>query len=447
MYAKKAAPRNEPVIRRPVKLSEPYICPINPSRMGLNIVWFAFFAIAFCVALFKLLVFGDTMIFKTLGDGIFDSAKTAVTEVAFPLAGTMIFFLGLLNIGEKAGLVRVISRWISPLFRRLFPEVPKDHRANGEMVMNFSANLLGLDNAATPFGLKAMESLQELNPDKEKASNAQIMFLVLHTSGLTLIPMSAMAYRISMHAIQPASIFIPCIVTTVASTITSILVMVLVQKLRLDWILAAWLGALVILVGGLLWYVWDLTPGQLNVFSNISGNLLLVLLILGFLSAGLYKKVPLFEVFIEGAKDGWNVVVRIFPYLVGMLVGVRVFKDCGALDGVVNGITWLVHQTGLNSDFTPALPVALMRPFNGQASRALMLNVMQQYKPDSFAGNLSSIMQNSAETTFYIIAVYFGAVNIRNVRYAVWAGILADILGVIAAIFVAYIFFHHNTPG
>ncbi len=410
--------------------------------MALNIVWFAFFAIALVVAALKYAIGGDPLIFKVLGDGIVDSAKTSITEVALPLAGAIIFFVGLLNIADKAGLVKGLSKILGPFFRRLFPEVPKDHPATGFMVMNFAANMLGLDNAATPFALKAMDSLQGLNPDKDRASNAQIMFLVLHTSGLTLIPLTAIAYRTTMHSVEPAAIFIPCLVATAASTILSVLVMTVWQRIRIDWVLLGGILALAGFVLGLLYWVGHMPEAQRNLFSQVAGNLLLLLLVVGFLLVGLIKKVPIFETFIEGAKGGWDVVVRIMPYLVGMLVGVRVFRDSGALDYVTDGIRWVVAAVGLNTDFVPAMPVALMRPFNGAASRAIMLNVMQTYKVDSFPGKLSSIMQNSAETTFYIIAVYFGSVGIRKTRYAVWAGLVADMLGVLCAIGIAYIFFH-----
>jgi spore maturation protein SpmA/spore maturation protein SpmB len=411
--------------------------------MALNIVWFAFFAIALGVAFVKFTVTGDTQIFKTLGDGVFDAAKTSITDVAFPLAGAIIFFLGLLNIGERAGIVRALSRLLGPFFRRLFPEVPKDHPATGHMVMNFSANLLGLDNAATPFALKAMDSLQTLNPDKERATNAQLMFLVLHTSGLTLIPLTVIAFRSTMHSVEPASVFIPCALATVSSTIMSILVMTLVQRIRIDWVLALGMLSLAAFVGCLLLWVSHMDEAQRNLFSQVSGNLLLLLLIVGFLTAGLLKKVPLFDAFVEGAKEGWGVIVRIMPYLVGMLVGIRVFRDSGSLDYVVQGITWVVGRLGIDTAFTPALPVALMRPFSGGGSRALMLDVMTHQGVDSFSGKLASIMQNSAETTFLIIALYFGSVGIKKIRYAVWAGLLADFLGVICAIVIAYIFFRH----
>lgn len=410
--------------------------------MALNIIWFAFFAIALGIACFKAIFLGDTHIFSTLGTGIFDSAKTTITDVALPLSGVMILFMGLLNIAEKAGIVRALSRLLGPFFRRLFPEVPADHPATGHMVMNFSANMLGLDNAATPFALKAMESLQELNPNKERASNAMIMFLVLHTSGLTLIPLSAIAYRMTMHSTQPAFIFIPCIVATVSSTIFSILLMMIIQRIRLDWVLLLGLGGLITFTGGLLYFVSHMPEATREIFSEMVGNLLLLLLIVSFLTWGLIKKVPIFDTFVEGAKDGWTVMVKILPYLVGMLVGVRVFRDCGALDYLDQGISWIVGHAGLNTDFVPALPVALMRPFAGAASRGLMLSVMDHGQVDSFAGRLASILQNSAETTFLIIALYFGSVGIKKIRYAAWAGLAADLLGVITAIFVAYIFFH-----
>lgn len=410
--------------------------------MALNIVWFAFFAIALAVACVKCLVTGDPHIFQTLGEGVFDAAKTSITDVAFPLAGAMIFFLGLLKIGEQAGIVNRLSKLLGPFFKRLFPEVPKDHPATGHMVMNFSANLLGLDNAATPFALKAMDSLQTLNPEKETASNAQIMFLVLHTSGLTLIPLTAMAFRASMGSVAPAAIFVPCALATVSSTIMSILVMTFVQKIRVDWVLAGGLAALAALVAGLLLLVNSMNEAQRNTFSQVAGNLLLLLLITGFLAAGLIKKVKIFDAFIDGAKEGWAVVVRIMPYLVGMLVGIRVFRDSGALDYITQGIGWVVAKAGLNTDFVPALPVALMRPFSGSGSRGMMLDVMKHYGPDSFVGSLSSIMQNSAETTFLIIALYFGSVGIKKVRYAIWTGLVADFLGVVCAIVIAYIFFH-----
>jgi spore maturation protein SpmB len=328
--------------------------------------------------------------------------------------------------------------------KRLFPEVPANHPAMGEMVMNFSANMLGLDNAATPFGLKAMQSLQSLNPDKETASNAQIMFLVLHTSGLTLIPLSIIAYRLANNSTQATSIFIPCVAATVVTTLVSIFIVSLKQRLKWDLVLISWTFGIGLFIGCLLFYVSTLSDAQRNTFSNVSGSLILLLLIMGILAAGVYKKVPVFEAFIDGAKDGFTVVLKIIPYLVGMLVAIRVFRDSGAFDYIVNGITALIKLTGLNTDFVPSLPVALMKPFSGSGARGMMIDIFRNpaYGPDSFVGKLASTFQGSADTTFYILALYFGSVGIKKVRYAVWAGILADIIGVIAAIIIGYLFFH-----
>jgi spore maturation protein SpmA len=410
--------------------------------MALNIVWIAFFVIAFVIALIKCIFFGDTTIFKTLTDGIFDAAKTSVTDVAFPLAGTLIFFLGLMNIAEKAGAIRKLAKWLNPFMKRLFPEVPANHPAMGEMVMNFSANMLGLDNAATPFGLKAMQSLQTLNPKKETASNAQIMFLVLHTSGLTLIPLSIITYRLAAGSTQATSVFIPCVAATVVTTLVSIIIVSFKQKLKWDSVLIGWILSIALLIAALLFYVGTLTDEQRNTFSNISGSLILLLLIIGIIAAGVYKKVPVFDTFIDGAKRGFFVVLRIIPYLVGMLVAIRVFRDSGALNYVVDGISALIKAAGFNTDFVPSLPTAIMKPFSGSGARGMMIDTMKAYGPDSFVGKLACTFQGSADTTFYILALYFGSVGIKKVRYAVWAGILADLIGVIAAIIIGYLFFH-----
>jgi spore maturation protein SpmA len=410
--------------------------------MALNIVWIAFFVIAFVIALVKSIFFGDTTIFKTLTDGIFDAAKTSVTDVAFPLAGTLIFFLGLMNIAEKAGAIRKLAKWLNPLMKRLFPEVPEGHPAMGEMVMNFSANMLGLDNAATPFGLKAMQSLQALNPQKETASNAQIMFLVLHTSGLTLIPLSIITYRLAAGSTQATSVFIPCVAATVITTLISIIIVSFKQKLKWDLVLIGWLLTIALLITALLFYVGTLTDEQRSSFSNVSGSLILLLLIIGIITAGAYKKVSVFDTFIEGAKKGFFVILRIIPYLVGMLVAIRVFRDSGALNYIVDGISALIKAAGLNTDFVPALPTAIMKPFSGSGARGMMIDTMKVFGPDSFVGKLACTFQGSADTTFYILALYFGSVGIKKVRYAVWAGILADLIGVIAAIIIGYIFFY-----
>ncbi len=414
--------------------------------MVLNYVWIFFFVCGFIVALGKLLLHGDIAIFNTLTEGMFTAAKDAVISVGLPLAGTMIFFLGIMQIAEKAGAVRALSRLLNPFLKRLFPEIPESHPAMGEMVMNFSANMLGLDNAATPFGLKAMQSLETLNPKKGTASNAQIMFLVMHTSGLTLIPLSLIALRLSakIPSLEPASIFVPCVLATVMATLSSIIIVGLIQKIKFDGILFAWIGGLLTLVVAMLLLIQQLNPEAKQHFSMISGNLILLLLVTSIIVAGAIKKVNVFDSFIEGAKEGFPVVLKILPYLVAMLVAIRVFRDSGSLDAVVQGMKWLIAQTGMNTDFAEALPVAIMKPFSGSGARGLLVDIYNNPNlgPDSFVGKLASIFQGSADTTFYIIALYFGSVQIRNIRYAVWAGLLADMLGVIAAIIIGYIFFH-----
>jgi spore maturation protein SpmA len=391
--------------------------------------------------LFKLIFLGDTAIFKLLADGIFDSAKVSVMDVALPLAGTMVFFLGLMNIAEKAGAIQKLAKWMNPFLSRLFPEVPANHPAMGQMVMNFSANMLGLDNAATPFGLKAMESLQSLNPDKEKATNAQIMFLVLHTSGLTIIPLTIISYRLAAGSTDAASIFIPCVLATIGTTLASILMVGFYQKLKWDKILISWLLGLIGLMSGVLLLVNGLSPANKEVVSKVVGNGLLIFIIVMIILGGVYKKVSVFDAFIEGAKNGFDVVLKIIPYLVAMLVAIRVFRDSGAMNYILDGLTYLIQLTSVNADFIPALPVAIMKPLSGSGARGMMLDIFQTSGPDSFVGKLASIFQGSADTTFYIIALYFGSVGIKKVRYAIWAGILADLIGVVIAIFIGYTFF------
>lgn len=412
--------------------------------MALNIVWVIFFVAALLIAIIKSVFFGDSTIFKTLADGVFDAAKTSVTDVAFPLAGSMIFFLGLMNIAEKAGAIQKLAKWLNPFMRRLFPGVPENHPAMGEMVMNFSANMLGLDNAATPFGLKAMQSLQTLNPDKETASNAQIMFLALHTSGLTIIPLTIITYRLGAGSKEAASIFIPCVLATFATTIISIIIMSIKQRIRWDLVLFGWMAAITAFITSLLLYVGSMNEEQRSSFSNNGGSFLLLFIIVAIIAAGVYKKISVFDAFIEGARTGFDVVLKIIPYLTGMLVAIRVFRDSGALAYITDGIAYLVHMAGLNTDFVPSLPVAIMKPFSGGGARGLMLDLFKNpaYGPDVFAGKLASIFQGSADTTFYIIALYFGSVGIKKVRYAVWVGLVADLLGVVAAIFIGYKFFH-----
>ncbi len=409
--------------------------------MALNIIWMAFFVIAFIIALFKLVILGDTSIFKLLADGIFDSAKSSVLDVAFPLAGTMVFFLGLMNIAEKAGAIQKLAKWMNPFLSRLFPGVPANHPAMGHMVMNFSANMLGLDNAATPFGLKAMESLQTLNPEKEKATNAQIMFLVLHTSGLTIIPLTIISYRLAANSQDAASIFIPCVLATIGTTLASIIMVGWYQKLKWDKVLIGWLLGLVILLIGVMLGVSNLSTAHKEVFSKVVGNGLLMVIIVGIIVGGAYKKVSVFDAFIEGAKNGFDVIVKIIPYLVAMLVAIRVFRDSGAMGFIINGFTYLIQLTGINTEFIGALPVAIMKPLSGSGARGMMLDIFQNQGPDSFVGKLASIFQGSADTTFYIIALYFGSVGIKKIRYALWAGIFADIIGVVIAILIGYTFF------
>ena len=409
--------------------------------MALNIVWIAFFIVAFVIALYKFIFLHDTEVFKTLVDGMFDSAKGSVMDVAFPLAGTMVFFLGLMNIAERAGAINWIARLLNPFMKRLFPEVPDKHPAMGQMVMNFSANMLGLDNAATPFGLKAMESLQSINPDKEKATNAQIMFLVLHTSGLTLIPLTIISYRLAAGSTEAASVFIPCVLATICTTLASIFIVGLKQKLQWDKVLLTWLLGLVVVVAGMLFFVQQMNAEQKEIFSRVTGNMILLLLVVLIIVGGMLKKINVFDAFIDGAKGGFDVILKIIPYLVGMLVAIRVFRDSGALGYMVDGLSWVIGLTGIDTAFTPALPVAIMKPFSGSGARGLMIDVMKSNGPDSFVGKLASTFQGSADTTFYIIALYFGSVGIKKVRYAIWAGVLADLIGVVAAILIGYVFF------
>ncbi len=409
--------------------------------MALNIVWIAFFIVAFVIALYKFLFLHDTEVFKNLVDGMFDTAKGSVIDVAFPLAGTMVFFLGLMNIAERAGAINWIARLVNPFMKRLFPEVPDKHPAMGQMVMNFSANMLGLDNAATPFGLKAMESLQSINPDKEKATNAQIMFLVLHTSGLTLIPLTIISYRLAAGSTEAASIFIPCVLATICTTLASIFIVGFKQKLKWDKVLLTWLLGLIAMVAGMLFFVQQMGAEQKEIFSRVTGNMILLLLVVLIIIGGMIKKINVFDAFIDGAKGGFDVILKIIPYLVGMLVAIRVFRDSGALGYLVDGLSWVIGLTGVDTSFTPALPVAIMKPFSGSGARGLMIDVMKSNGPDSFVGKLASTFQGSADTTFYIIALYFGSVGIKKVRYAIWAGVLADLIGVVAAILIGYVFF------
>lgn len=411
--------------------------------MSLNYIWSGFFLVGFAAAILQWLFTGDAEIFKKVIDGTFDSAKSAVMEIALPLAGIMTLWLGLMNVGEKAGAIGWLAKIISPFFSRIFPEVPKDHPATGHMVMNFSANLLGLDNAATPFGLKAMESLQTLNPNKDTASNAQIMFLVLHTSGLTLIPLAIMAQRAILGAADPSDIFIPCIIATYVATMVGTIAVSIRQRINLfDKVVLGWLGGMTAAIGGLIFYFTQyLSRDQIEVVSKVASNLILIAIISAFLLGALRKKVNVYEAFIEGAKGGIQTSLTVIPYLVGMLVAISVIRNAGVLGMVMDGANWLLTKMGLATDFVPSLPTALMRPFSGSGSRALMIDAMKTYGPDSFVGRLACMFQGSADTTFYIVALYFGSVGIRKTRYAISCGLIADFAGVLAAIAVAYVFF------
>jgi spore maturation protein SpmA len=412
-------------------------------NMALNYIWTGFFLVGFVAALAQWLFLGDTEIFKRIIDGTFSSAKMAVMDIALPLAGVMTLWLGIMNVGEKAGAINLFARIIAPFFSRIFPEVPRDHPANGHMVMNFSANILGLDNAATPFGLKAMESLQTLNPRKDEASNAQIMFLVIQTSGLTVIPLAIMAQRAILGAANPADIFIPTLIATFCSTLTGIVAVSLRQGINLlHPVVFGWIGGLTAVVAGIVFYLTNfLAKSEIELVSVVAANLILFSIIAAFMVAALLQRVNVFEAFIEGAKGGIETSLKIIPYLVGMLVAISVVRNSGILGMIVNAFAWVFTQLGLPTDFVGALPTALMKPLSGSGSRAMMIDAMTTYGVDSFVGRLASILQGAADTTFYIVALYFGSVGIRKTRYAIGYGLIADLAGVIAAIFVAYLFF------
>ena len=382
------------------------------------------------------------MIFAKIVDSTFDMSKFAVMDIALPLVGVMTLWLGIMNIGEKAGCVRFLSKIIGPFFSQLFPEVPKNHPVHGQLLMNFSANMLGLDNAATPLGLKAMNSLQELNPNKDTASNAQIMFLALNTSGLTLIPIAIMAQRSILGAANPTDIFIPLLIATYCSTLIAIFYVGIKQKLRLlNKIFISWIGGITAAIGALVWYVSTLSREEMMTFSSIFSNALLLTIIIAFIGGALYKKVNVFEAFIDGAKEGFTTCIKIIPYMVGMLVGIAVFRASGAMDLLIMGIKKIVSIFTDETEFIGALPTAFMKPLSGSGAKAMMVEAMKTYGVDSFVGRLSCLFQGAADTTFYIIALYFGSVGIKKTRYAVSAGLIADLGGVIAAILIGYLFF------
>ena len=409
--------------------------------MVLNWIWIAFFIIAFVIALVKLVFLGDFEVFPAMMDSTFSSSKTAF-EISLGLTGVLALWLGIMKIGEKGGVVNILARMLSPLFSKLFPEIPKGHPVTGSIFMNIAANMLGLDNAATPLGLKAMEQMQELNPKKDTASNPMIMFLVLNTSGLTLIPISIMVYRAQMGATQPTDIFIPILLATFFSTLAGIIITSLFQKINLlNRTILLFLGGAAIMVAAIIWGFGQLDSMLMNKVSTSMANILVMTIIIAFILAGIRKKVHVYDAFIEGAKDGFTTAVRIIPYLVAILVGIGVFRASGAMDMLIDGIKWSVETCGGNSDFVGALPTALMKPLSGSGARGMMVDAMTTYGADSFIGRLSCIFQGSTDTTFYILAVYFGSVGIVKTRHAVTCGLLADLAGIIAAIAIAYLFF------
>ena len=409
--------------------------------MVLNYIWIAFFVIAFVVALVRLAFFGDFDVFPEMMDSTFSSSKTAF-EISLGLTGVLSLWLGIMKIGEKGGIINVLSRLLSPIFVRLFPDVPKGHPVTGSIFMNIAANMLGLDNAATPLGLKAMEQLQEINPKKDTASNPMIMFLVLNTSGLTLIPVSILVYRAQMGAAQPTDIFIPILLATFFSTIMGVLITSFFQRINLfNTTIILTLGGACVLVSGVIWGFSQLDSETMNIVSTTAANILLMTIIMVFILAGVLKKVNVYDAFIEGAKDGFTTAIRIIPYLVAILVGIGVFRASGAMDYLIQGIGNLVNACGIDSNFVAALPTAMMKPLSGSGARGMMVDAMTTYGADSFVGRLSCIFQGSTDTTFYILAVYFGSVGIRYTRHAVACGLLADLAGIIAAIFIAYLFF------
>lgn len=409
--------------------------------MVLNYIWIAFFLIAFVIATVRLVFMGDTEVFPAIMNSTFDTSKTAF-EISLGLTGVLSLWLGIMKIGEKGGVINVVARVLSPVFTRLFPDIPKGHPVTGSIFMNVAANMLGLDNAATPLGLKAMEQLQELNPKKDTATNPMIMFLVLNTSGLTLIPVSIMVYRAQMGAAQPTDIFVPILLATFFSTLAGIIFTSLYQRINLiNRTMLLTLGGMSAVVAAIIWGFAQMDKAQMNVVSNSVANILLMLIIVMFILAGMRKKVNVYDAFIEGAKDGFNTAVRIIPYLVAILVGIGVFRASGAMDMLVDGIKWTVAALGGNTDFVGALPTALMKPLSGSGARGMMVDAMTTYGADSFVGRLSCIFQGSTDTTFYILAVYFGSVGVRYTRHAVACGLLADLAGVIAAIAICYMFF------
>lgn len=409
--------------------------------MVLNYIWIAFFLIAFVIAVVRLIFFGDVEVFPNIMNSTFETAKQGF-EISLGLTGVLSLWMGVMKIGEKGGVVNVLARFLSPLFTRLFPDIPKNHPVYGNIFMNIAANMLGLDNAATPLGLKAMEGMQELNAKKDTATNPMIMFLVLNTSGLTLIPVSIMTYRFQCGAAQPTDIFVPILIATFIATIAGIIITALYQHINLlNRTLLLTLGGAVALIAALIGVFMQMKPEQMNAISGTAANVLLFTVIITFIVAGMRKRINVYDAFIEGAKEGFSTAVRIIPYLIAILVAIGVFRASGAMDWLIGGIRWCVELTGANADWVGALPTAIMKPLSGSGARGMMVDAMNTYGADSFIGRLSCIFQGSTDTTFYILAVYFGSIGVSRTRHAVACGLLADLAGVVAAIGVCYLFF------
>ena len=409
--------------------------------MVLNYIWIAFFLIAFVVAMGRLLIGGDTTVFTNIINSSFEAAKTGF-EISIGLTGILSLWLGIMKIGEKGGVIQAFARWAAPVFSKLFPEIPKDHPVTGSIFMNLSANLLGLDNAATPMGLKAMQQLQDLNPEKERASNSMVMFLCINASGLTLIPITIMMYRAQLGAANPSDVFLPIMLTTFTSTLVAILAVCLRQGISiLQRNLLLFFGGMGLLIGGLIVFFHSMEQEQVSLYSTLFANTLLFTIMCGFLWSGVRKRINVYDAFIEGAKEGFQTAITIIPYLVAILVGIGVFRASGARDFLIEGVRMGVAAVGLNTDFVEALPTMLMKPLSGSGSRGMMLDAMNTYGADSFVGRLSSIVQGSCNTTFYVVALYYGSVGVRNTRYTVQCALLADLAGAIVAIAMAYLFF------
>lgn len=410
-------------------------------KMVLNYIWIAFFLIAFVIAVVRLIFFGDVEVFPNIMNSTFETAKQGF-EISLGLTGVLSLWMGVMKIGEKGGVVNVLARFLSPLFTRLFPDIPKNHPVYGNIFMNIAANMLGLDNAATPLGLKAMEGMQELNAKKDTATNPMIMFLVLNTSGLTLIPVSIMTYRFQCGAAQPTDIFVPILIATFIATIAGIIITALYQHINLlNRTLLLTLGGAIALIAALIGVFMQMKPEQMNAISGTAANVLLFTIIITFIVAGMRKRINVYDAFIEGAKEGFSTAVRIIPYLIAILVAIGVFRASGAMDWLIGGIRWCVELTGANADWVGALPTAIMKPLSGSGARGMMVDAMNTYGADSFIGRLSCIFQGSTDTTFYILAVYFGSIGVSRTRHAVVCGLLADLAGVVAAIGVCYLFF------